>query len=1404
MQVGTIYRNGQYYGGSSGGATAELDRHEIGYGNDESNIVGSGLFTKKNANIVEDLCEEQQSNSLEFIIDSTKDGDMPAGTITISNGTLETDYDSTQYVKDYEGHGYIGPILYQVTSGQNYGIKFSFETFNKVLADKDYYLSFVGYEDYANLSFHKTVESVTESGATVYNVTCTANTKDAFEGQIVFPPTTGQDLAIYNGNADQDGGKFFLKNKGILNIGGNNLTSLDGNTRFTMHDNAKLDITGGKDRITDGPEIYLHGNLLFATDDLKLTVCDDEEYRPYYKVEYTNKSISWYAVSRDTTTKSETFDEEIGITDEDIKNSLDKIILTTTPTNVKYCWYNGEEWIEQSVEFTKVGRKYNVTFEMLDKDSDYKKSGNYSYVWGEGDYYGKAYNGNWNATYIFTPIAKTMWNPYSYARIKSKVSKVGDVEHPIISMHEAPIFTMEGASLLDMQDTSLFRLTGNSEVELNNDCTLKVYDRSDISLTGESHLNLHGDTGINLTDNSHIRMTGQTNLVLNANSSKIANLNLHATTGEISVNYDNSTNKGTMAVSYSNGNYTYDCGNTHVYINSGDGYNGGNTFNNINIGGVNLEIGGRAADMVDYKKVPTISLKDHVYIDMSDEVQNADEEHKRFGNDPAYLKVSGRAHAFLEDYSIINMQQAANIYAEGFSKIDMQDRAYLFVNGDSYIRMVSKNPYNNSNKYLAPIIHAEPNHFTLGAMGTSFTCQDGDGHNGTSSIELNRYCPWDNQSETGDMGDYNKYSPYFDTFSGNAAERLYPIFESFKNRNPQASMQISNPASSMRLVSNYISMESYQKYLNYIGGYNYYCDPFSIKIQLKSEKLQEYYELTGSTEFSFYSESTIKGEYTTDEAARVLSIIEEAGYEMTDFFNEIVSVNTSDRYYYYYYKSYGRWYSRPQEPVPYTIFNQNYRNHLNYFISKDPIFLQGLNYITTPEGKIYCYDVSDWSTLATAPNYYRKWNEEFLFDTTYDEDGNITSRKITDSIKKEIIDNYNQTLKEISGYTFRIYGDSRAFIGAAQNGKTYVNVSAEDNNSLNVEIHGSSFINTTGHSHIETHDDSTFIMRGCMAKKADGTYRPAWLDGVEGWKRPVPTRENGPGVGYYDKSTFVMRGRWNTEATLTEKTSVFTFYDLEEFPTSVEDFTVEMQEAYNKELAKDKWYYVEGGTVTYVDKGIGEYVVTVTDATVTDRPHNWSEHPSKQEDSPLVEIIEDSILQMYGSSHLRMDDDEIIFGNADGSVSFTIEELNNLKNGSGGGSGGDNPPYELPIASETELGGVKIGEGINMAEDGTISVEIPESSEPYELPAATNTTLGGVKVGKGLSINDNGVLSANAQELTPATEETLGGVKVSESAGLQVNESGELDLKIKIVPCTQEQYDALEVKDPNTLYLIGD
>ena len=62
--------------------------------------------------------------------------------------------------------------------------------------------------------------------------------------------------------------------------------------------------------------------------------------------------------------------------------------------------------------------------------------------------------------------------------------------------------------------------------------------------------------------------------------------------------------------------------------------------------------------------------------------------------------------------------------------------------------------------------------------------------------------------------------------------------------------------------------------------------------------------------------------------------------------------------------------------------------------------------------------------------------------------------------------------------------------------------------------------------------------------------------------------------------------------------------------------------------------------------------------------------------------------------------------------------------------------YNLPTASATVLGGVKIGSGVNVQPDGTISVT------PYSLPTASTTVLGGIKVGTGLSITDDGVLSA--------------------------------------------------------------
>ena len=52
--------------------------------------------------------------------------------------------------------------------------------------------------------------------------------------------------------------------------------------------------------------------------------------------------------------------------------------------------------------------------------------------------------------------------------------------------------------------------------------------------------------------------------------------------------------------------------------------------------------------------------------------------------------------------------------------------------------------------------------------------------------------------------------------------------------------------------------------------------------------------------------------------------------------------------------------------------------------------------------------------------------------------------------------------------------------------------------------------------------------------------------------------------------------------------------------------------------------------------------------------------------------------------------------------------LNALNNGGGGGGGGS---YNLPIASDSVLGGVKIGNGLSIENDGTLNVKATVPSE---------------------------------------------------------------------------------------------
>ena len=74
--------------------------------------------------------------------------------------------------------------------------------------------------------------------------------------------------------------------------------------------------------------------------------------------------------------------------------------------------------------------------------------------------------------------------------------------------------------------------------------------------------------------------------------------------------------------------------------------------------------------------------------------------------------------------------------------------------------------------------------------------------------------------------------------------------------------------------------------------------------------------------------------------------------------------------------------------------------------------------------------------------------------------------------------------------------------------------------------------------------------------------------------------------------------------------------------------------------------------------------------------------------------------------------------------------------------------YILPTATANTLGGVKIGDNINIDSTGHVSV-----------PIATESTVGLVKAGTGLAVSSDGTLTATGTyDLPEATKTTLGGV----------------------------------------------
>jgi len=96
---------------------------------------------------------------------------------------------------------------------------------------------------------------------------------------------------------------------------------------------------------------------------------------------------------------------------------------------------------------------------------------------------------------------------------------------------------------------------------------------------------------------------------------------------------------------------------------------------------------------------------------------------------------------------------------------------------------------------------------------------------------------------------------------------------------------------------------------------------------------------------------------------------------------------------------------------------------------------------------------------------------------------------------------------------------------------------------------------------------------------------------------------------------------------------------------------------------------------------------------------------------------------------------------------------------------------ELPVASSSVLGGIKVGSGLSITE-GFLSADV------QSIPEATTTTLGGVIVGSGIGVT-GGVISVTPYTLPAASISTRGGIRLG--SNLQIR-SGTTDMADVVVP----------------------
>lgn len=282
----------------------------------------------------------------------------------------------------------------------------------------------------------------------------------------------------------QDKGQIKVQNSADASFSGNSIVSLGENVRFTMHDNAKMDITGGEGRESDGPQVYIHGNSkIYIDDGFSKKYYGKVQVKVYWE-KTVYKSSEEYNNYTDGSFDGENPDEELV---EEIKGNATAFIGLTSPYfSTSYGW--GEERIRTFLE-GKNGELYSKRI-VIEEYFSYIKLvlqeiwevpfNDYLYIGREGDQF---FNGK-----VITPTGAAPHFQLS--------------DSPFIYFKESPYFTVQGKSYFVLQgspnvvfgDSSYFHAQGSAKAIFEENSILSVKDEFKGNFQGRTSCNIGGSS----------------------------------------------------------------------------------------------------------------------------------------------------------------------------------------------------------------------------------------------------------------------------------------------------------------------------------------------------------------------------------------------------------------------------------------------------------------------------------------------------------------------------------------------------------------------------------------------------------------------------------------------------------------------------------------------------------------------------------------------------------------------------------------------------------------------------------------------------------------------------------------------------------------------------------------------